>query len=94
MGGGSSGNYGGGDSGSYGGDSGSSGGKLSSARHLTKYELTYCNIGSLKDKVKGKVEGLMGKKSGGDSGDSGSYGSGGDSGSGGYGGDSGRSGNY
>ena len=48
--------------------------------HLTDPDVF--NTGGLKDKVMGKVEGMMGKE-----------GSGGNSGSGGYGGDSG-SGNY
>ena len=57
--------------------------------HLTDPDVF--NTGGLKEKVMGKVEGMMGKD--GSSGNSGSGGYGGDSGSGGYGGDSG-SGNY
>lgn len=49
--------------------------------------------GSTKDKLMGKVEGLMGKKGNHPGGDSGNYGGDGGSGSGGYGG-RGDGGNY
>ena len=87
MGGNQSGGYGGGDSGSggYGGDSGGdsgSGGKLACCNLPQLADADAFGTGGLKDKVMGKVEGMMGK-----------HGSSGDSGSGGYGGDSGSN-NY